>query len=262
MVESKGQGSGKRLIKVLVGIPNEGHTEVQAYDNRLEMFLHLGNLQLLSSVGQTEYCGVKFDIPEGVEYQFSLTNIGQVFPALARERIAEIALEGDFDYVWMIDDDMICPMDTFENLVKHKVDIIAPLAFTRSSPHKPVLYNLTKGWDKSRGENYYINMPVVNYPKNQLVRCDAVGFGSVLIDTKVLKGMQKPYFMTTSGAGEDIHFCHKAGELGFKVYMDTNIKLGHLGYPKVITEECYEQEMNIEELRNVYGDQDKYAENA
>tara|TARA_B100001964_G_C14184786_1_gene578086 strand:+ start:272 stop:1051 length:780 start_codon:yes stop_codon:yes gene_type:complete len=250
--------STNKIIKVLFGIPNEGHTECQAYDNRLEMCFHLGNLQTLSHFGHREYGGTKFDIPDGVEYQFSIASVGQVLTPLAREHLAEHARDEGFDYLFMVDDDMLTPLDLFEQLVKHDVDIIAPLAFSRSAPHKPVIYNLEKGWDNMRQEHFYVNHVVPNYPKDKLVKCDAVGFGAVLIKTKVLKSMAKPYFMSTTGAGEDIWFCHKAGENGFGVYMDTACKLGHLGYPKVITEAVYEAESDVNEMREERGDLDKY----
>jgi len=250
----------RKIIKILLGIPDEGHTLCESYDNRLSMALHLGTLQVLSSLGRESYCGARYQVEKGVEFQFSLGIVGQVFPALARERLAEYSLDGKFDYLFMIDDDMIAPSDLFEKLYANKKDICAALAFTRNPPHGPVLYNLEKGFDPIRGERYYCNYSVKTYPKDQLVECDAVGFGAVLIKVDVLRGMKKPWFMSTSGAGEDIHFCHMAREAGFQVYMDTRVKLGHLGYPKVITEETFEQENNAEGLREHFGVINKYED--
>ena len=258
-MESTGSDS-RRIIKVLFGVPNEGHTASRAYDNRMEMCTHLGVLQTLSSLGLQTYCDRVYDIPDGVEYQFNIGVVGETFPALARERLVDIALEGEMDYLFMIDDDMLVPADTFELLIKNDVDICAALAFTRHDPHKPVIYNLSGGYDELVKKSYYVNQPVITYPKEKLVQCDAVGFGGVLIKMEVFKKMERPWFMCTSGAGEDINFCHKAGEAGFKIYMDTRIKLGHLGYHKLITEATYEEEANIEELRKEYGDYEKYSD--
>ncbi len=248
-----------KIIKILIGIPDEGHTLCESYDNRLSMALHLGTLQVLSARGEQSYCGVEYDVNGEEEYQFSLGIVGQVFPALAREQLAQYSLDGGFDYLFMIDDDMICPLDLFEKLYANKKDICAALAFTRNPPHGPVLYNLEKGFDPFRGERYYCNYSVKTYPKETLVECDAVGFGAVLIKVDVLRGMKKPYFMSTSGAGEDIHFCHMAREAGFRVFMDTRVKLGHLGYPKVITEETFESANNVEKMREDFGVVNKYG---
>ena len=247
----------KKVIRILWGGPKAGDTDTEAYDNRLEMATHLGNLQILSHMGITEYGGITYDIPEDTEYQFSLSTVGDVFPAYAREQLAICAVENGFDYLFMIDDDMLAPADLFEKLVKHNVDIIAPLAFTRNAPHKPVIYNLDVGFDPVTKQDYYINYIVERYPKDQLVRCDAVGFGSVLIKVDCIRKMKKPWFMTTSGAGEDIHFCHSAGRHGFGVYMDTSVKLAHLGYRKKITEATYEEESTVKQDRAERGDIEK-----
>lgn len=233
-----------KTVKVMLGFPKDGKTEPKAYDNRMEMMFHLGCLQVISEHGLSESYGIKFDYPKNVKFQFFESTIGRVFTALARERIAEGAIDQGMDYLLMIDDDMIAPQDLFERLYRHNVDIVAPLAFTRLPPHKPVLYSIKSGYDSVERKEYYINYSVLDYPKNTLYECDAVGFGAVLIKTDVLKSMKKPWFMTTSGAGEDIHFCHQATKQGKRVFMDTSTKLGHLSDPKEITEETFESQEN------------------
>lgn len=243
----------KKIVKIMFGIPNEGHSEPEAYDNRMVMSQHLGALQVLSAFGENEFQGYDFKYPKGHQLQFYVCSIGKVFTALARERIAEEAVKMDMDYLFMIDDDMTSDPDLFESLYRHDKDIIAALAFTRSEPHSPVIYRLNSGYDPVEHSNYYINYTVFDYPKDTLVECDAVGFGAVLIKCDVLRKMKKPWFMSTAGSGEDIHFCHKAGKDGFKIFMDTSVKLGHIGYPKVVTEESYEDEKNMERINETYG---------
>lgn len=250
----------KKIVRVLLGIPTKGNTDPEAYDNRLELAMHIGNLQTLSSTDNKEYGGVKFDIPDNTEYQFSLSTIGNVFVAYARQQMADTAVNSGFDYLWMIDDDMICPPDLFELLVRHDVDVVAPLAFMRFFPHKPVIYNVAEGYDVVSKQHYYQNYLVDRYPKNQLVECDAVGFGSVLIKTSILEKIQKPWFMVMTGSGEDVHFCHQAKAAGFRIFMDTATKLGHLGNRKKITEHTYEQANDTEKDREEKGDTDKYNE--
>ena len=250
----------KKIVKVLLGIPTKGKADPEAYDNRLEMAMHMGNLQTLSACGKKEYGGVEFDIPDGVEYQFSLSTIGEVFVAYARQQMAYTALNNGFDYLWMVDDDMLVPPNLFELLVRRDVDIVAPLAFMRFFPHKPVIYNVAEGFDVISKQHYYQNYLVDRYPKNKLVECDAVGFGSVLIKTSILDKIQKPWFMVMTGAGEDVHFCHQARNAGFRVFMDTATKLAHLGHRKKITEETFERAVDNDKERAERGDIDKYGE--
>ena len=112
----------------------------------------------------------------------------------------------------------------------------------RSAPHYAVMYTVKEGFDAVRKQDFYINQWVIKYPRNKLVECDAVGFGAVIIRMNMVKRMTKPYFMSTSPTGEDILFCVNAKkQANARVFMDTRIKLGHLGDPILIDEEYWEQ---------------------
>ena len=244
----------KKIIRVQISVPNEGHTLPESYDNHICLGIHLGTLQVLSQLGLKEYDGRKYDYPDNVEFKFYWSSIGRVLTPLARERLAEFAVETGVDYMMFIDDDMICPMDLFEKLFKHNVDVVAPLAFMRMPPHSPVMYRVEEGYHPLQRLEYYITHTVKNYPKNKLVECDAVGFGAALIKTDVLKKMEKPWFMSTTRSGEDLWFCYKAKQAGARVFMDTSTQLGHIGIPSIVTEETYEEYNKVEEQRKIYGD--------
>src|SRR3990167_3117956 len=89
----------KRVIKVQVSIPNEGHTQPAAYDNRLEFAFHLGMLQHMSHMGIHDYRGVHYEFPDDAEYEFYWASIGRVLTPLARERLTEWALQANVDYM-------------------------------------------------------------------------------------------------------------------------------------------------------------------
>lgn len=228
----------KKVVKVLFGIPNEGNTLCDAYENRLAMMQWLGAFEIMTQQGLKEYDGKTYDYPEDVSFQFALGTVGNILTPVARERLAETAVENGFDYLFMVDDDMICPNDLFLQLWKHKKDIIAPLAFMRFAPHKPVIYVMEEGFDAVVKKDYYTCRSWIDYPRDQLVECDATGFGAVLIDTGVLKSLSKPWFTAATGKGEDIQFCYEARKRGFKVFVDTATKLGHLG-PPINVDEAY-----------------------
>ena len=242
----------KKAVKVLFAIPNEGSTQYLAYTNHMDFCLHLGALGVASHVGIDDVSGHKFDVPKDEEFFFFHVSVGRVLTPYAREKMAEYAVNYGFDYLFFLDDDMIVPLDLFERLYKHQVDIVSALAFTRHPPHKPVLYVVKSEYDTVSHRSGFSNHSIFNYPKDQLVECDSVGFGSVLIHTRVLKGMDMPYFMSTTGSGEDLWFCWNAKKKGFKVFCDTATKIGHLGTAPVITEENYEKLNDMENLRKVY----------
>jgi GT2 family glycosyltransferase len=194
---------------------------------------------------------------------FSLATVGEIFVPFARERLADAVLESESDFLFMCDDDMLAPEDLFYQLAAHDKDVIAPLAFTRNPNHHPVIYQEIAGFDPVTNQSFSLPKFVHNYPRNQLVQCDAVGFGAVLIKTDVLKKVPKPWFFGMEGTGEDVAFCYKARKAGFEVWMDTSIKLGHLGAPVVVTEEYSEMwnKLSEPERNKLYGPYRKYAEN-
>jgi hypothetical protein len=244
------ENTDPNIKRVLVGIPLKGHTPPESYHDRILMAYYMGAKEMKDDHEKVS-----------PRYQFVWMNTGEIFIPFAREMLAGKALDWKCDYLFMVDDDMMAPVDLFYRLVKHDVDIVAPLAFTRNPPHKPVIFRTIEGYDAAVGKSYSINTTVHNYPKDKLVECDAVGFGSVLIKTEVFKKMAQPWFMGSLGTGEDIHFCLAAKRLGFRVYMDTATKLGHLSKPIIVTEQ-YSQEFNKltdEQKDKYYGRYEKYA---
>lgn len=213
------------------------------------MFKHLGGQE-----------AVDFYEKKSPRYVFSFGAVGEILVPFARERLADTAIEMGCDYLFMIDDDMLAPPDLFFKLAANDKDICAALAFTRNPDHKPVIYETVEGVGPENGQPYGFTRFVQNYPRNVLLECDAVGFGAVLIKTDVLRKLQKPWFFGMEGTGEDIAFCTKAKKAGFNVFMDTRIKMGHLGTPVIITEDYSDQwnRLTAEEREKLFGRFQKY----
>jgi len=224
------------IKKVAISIPSEGHTLPEAYDNHLVLSFHLGSLQEKWKQENRP-----------IQYEFYWHTVGRLMTAMAREKLVQAALKGGMDYIFMYDDDMLLPLDTVECLLQDmeyrpEIDILAPLAFMRNPPHYAVIYTTIEGFDQESHQPYFINNFVKKYPKDKLVECDAVGFGGAMIKMSVLGQMKPPYFFSTTGSGEDIYFCMKAKkEADARVFMDTRVKLGHLGSPKLIDEAYFER---------------------
>lgn len=270
-------------VKVLIAIPNMGYTQVEAYGNRLMNFMQMGNLQteratyykfekILEELAPEKKNEVLKDyldkharhVKEGDELiEFWFINIGRIFTPAAREEAAKKALEHNMDYIFFVDDDMICPDDLFLKLYRHRnvADVVCPLAFTRNEPYKPVMYASVEGYDAVNKSDYFINNVVMNYPRNKLVEVDACGFGAALVKVSILKKISPPYFMCSSGTGEDILFCYKVRKVGGRVFMDTTFNIGHLGHPKVITEEFVDNYRKTSDSENEkrYGEFTKYS---
>jgi len=220
------------VLKIAMGIPSEGHTLPEAYDNHLLTSFRMGCMQ--------ERWRYEKRNPR---YEFYWFTTARMLTQMAREKLISVALQAECDYLIMYDDDMVLPTNMVEKLLedmeKHpEIDILAPLAFMRNHPHYAVMYTAKEGYDNVRHQSYYFNQFVRQYPRNKLVECDSVGFGAVCIRLSMVKKMQSPYFMSTTNTGEDIWFCVNAKEqANARVFMDTRIKLGHLKNPEIIDEE-------------------------
>lgn len=230
-----------RTIKVVFGVPTEGHTQAEALQSLRLMCFHHGKLEAESK-------------DQAVRFEFFDSTCGRMFTPFAREKIVTDALKLDADYVFMIDDDMIAPNDTFERLYRHQQDIVAALAFTRNPPYLAVLYQMREGWDGQLHRKYMYTDWIKNWPRGKLVECDAVGFGAVLIKTDILKRMTPPYFMCSSGTGEDIWFCTRAKqEAKAKVFMDTTFELGHLSSPILVDTRLHDEHNDPKVIDKLYG---------
>lgn len=137
-----------------------------------------------------------------------------------RNAICEHALEKGADYVLFIDDDMTFESNLLLKLMAHDKDIVSAWAYQRGEPHNPVAYMY------SSMANGYV--AAINAANTGLRRVDAVGFGAVLIKTKVFEKLAKPWFKFER-FGEDIGFCHAARQAGFEVWCDSDLEIGHLG---------------------------------
>ena len=139
---------------------------------------------------------------------------------VARNQILLMALKHDCDWVIMVDSDMTFPKDgghkLFETANKTGASIVAGLYFKGSKPYEPVAYDQIdtnyhsiKDWSKVR-------------------EIDAAGMGFTLIK-KELFGIRFA-FENRNGKiyGEDMVFCEKAKNLGYKVVLDPSVKCGHL----------------------------------
>jgi hypothetical protein len=152
-----------------------------------------------------------------------------------RNELVEKAKIADATHIFMLDTDQIYPQDVFLRLAAHEKDIVAAKVHRRRPPFDPIL--LRGSIDK------FDAVPDEEWTKGGLVEVDATGFGCVLISMEVFKAIEKPWFAfdlynRSSPVGEDIYFYDKAKKAGFDVFVDCDIKIGHI-HSFIVNEETY-----------------------
>lgn len=147
---------------------------------------------------------------------------------IARNWCVLHAIENQYDYIMWVDSDNIIPRDAVKKLIGSGKDIISGVYAKKLIGSKDVIL-LNK--DKEQGYKF-LTTEVVN---TGIIEVDAVGFGCVLVKVDVFRKLfeitGRGWFKTNQelGVGEDIYFCEKAKEIGYKVYADTSVLCGHKG---------------------------------
>lgn len=158
---------------------------------------------------------------------------------LSRNELATAAIQIEADYVFWLDSDMVFKPDTLirmmETLKANDLDILTGLYFRRVPPYSPVLYN------KIEIEGVACDFSEFDRIPDGLFEVGACGFGCVLMKTDVFFDVQAKFgnmFSPIGNNGEDVAFCWRARQCGYKVICDPSIICGHVGY-SVVDDQFY-----------------------
>jgi len=151
--------------------------------------------------------------------------IAHVYGSLVQKARNDLAKEMDGDFLIFLDSDMTFAPDTITKLRKaaerEDVDIVSAACFRKVPNYEPCFFY--KIPDNSPG--YYWPM---RWPEDRLFEVDAVGSACTLIKRKVFESVNFPWYEYTNFLSEDLNFCRKAKENGFRVWIDPTIRIGHL----------------------------------
>lgn len=162
------------------------------------------------------------------------------------------------DWLLMVDSDMVFKGEDIYTLLASAdpVDkpIVGGLCFAggHSGVLFPTLYQLHKG------EDGLSTSPIMEYEHGAMYKVGATGCAFLLIHRQALikigkafstmpNGARNPYPWFTEGNidaygrafGEDIAFCIRAGACGIPVYVNTNVRIGHVKR-QILTERLYD----------------------
>jgi len=149
----------------------------------------------------------------------------------SRNNFAKQAMEVGADCVLWLDSDMTFPADLLPRMHEHLEagrEIVSAICFRRRPPFTPTIFK-TLGIGED-GVGYH--SPFDDYPRDSLFEVGGVGFGCIMTSRGVLEDMvlnYKQWFNPIAGFGEDLSFCIRAKELGYKLWCDSRLKCGHVG---------------------------------
>lgn len=154
----------------------------------------------------------------------------------ARNALVLDAFTSGCSHLLMMDTDQIYPPDTIPKLLSHGVDVIGGVVHRRYIPFDPIVYR--------GGIGEYVHVPDNEAYSGKLIEVDATGCGCILYNMEVFTKIQPPWFEiyqleTGKDVGEDIGFCAKLREAGFRIFVDTSIEIEHMSVMGV-TRHMYE----------------------
>lgn len=158
----------------------------------------------------------------------------------SRNNLAKAAIKAEADWVLWLDSDMTFPPDLLQRMLKicedNGLDFLSGLYFRRNPPYSTVLYDRLEATEKGASFTTFESVP------DGLFEIGGCGFGGVLMKADVLMdvmGKFKRMFDPLDGMGEDLSFCWRARQCGYKLYCDSSLEMGHVGYAE-ITREYFE----------------------
>ena len=153
----------------------------------------------------------------------------------ARNASAKMALEGDFDYLMFIDDDVIIPDDILEKLLAAEKDIVAGWTIIRGWPFDNMFFKF-QGTEEQIQRKQRLE-PLNGVERNSgILNVDAIGFSTALIKCDLLKKIPPPWFVTGPTNTEDIYFCLKARQYvpECTIAVETSVETAHALGPEFI----------------------------
>ena len=164
----------------------------------------------------------------------------------SRNMLLERALNNGADRILWLDSDMTFQPDVLARLnadIDEGCEIVTGLYTKRVKPFTPVIYKDCYVKDED-GYKLPTATCYTDYPRDSLFEVAACGFGCVLMTgaaaIKIIQKLGGKLFMPVAGFGEDMSFCMRAAHVGVKIWCDSRIKLGHVGY-KEFTVNDYEE---------------------
>ena len=157
-----------------------------------------------------------------------------------RNAAAKLCVDGKFDYLLFIDDDMFLPADTFGKLYEAKLDICMAHVYIRGYPFEIMAFKDAPSDNPKHKRLINLTQEDIasdKVRKDGVIRCDAIGTAVSLINCKIFKKVPAPWFVTGPNNTEDIYFCMKSKDYikNLTIGMHTKVITGHQLDPEVIS---------------------------
>jgi len=157
-----------------------------------------------------------------------------------KDSIIEYAKDHNFDYLFLIDSDLVLHPNTLEHLISTGKDIVSEIFWTKwdSSSHElPQVWLKDQYIQYIKGRSEKITQDEASTRHQQFISMlkqpgiyEVGGLGACTVISKYAlhKGVNFKEIKNISFWGEDRHFCIRASALGIPLYVDTHYPAYHI----------------------------------
>lgn len=169
----------------------------------------------------------------------------------ARTQMAKQAVEKRAKYLWFADDDTAMPFHAIRSLITtlensdDQTMVAGGIYCAKTLPTEPIVY-------RGNGQGAFWK-----WKAGDVFECSGIGTGCMCIKTEVFRHLPEPWFKTVDKDGtpdcpieqetDDMYFCDRVTEAGFKILADTNVMCVHWDWnpetqkftPYILPPDCY-----------------------
>jgi predicted O-methyltransferase YrrM len=176
-----------------------------------------------------------------------------------RNEAVRVAKAQGCSHILFLDADMQWPADVLDAMLQHHdMGIVSGLYFLKTWPHWPVALVRPRVNPETLAVDYDYDKAAPFEPG--LVPQSLVGMGCALVPMVAIDAIPAPWFEYQQDQNgqwtvtEDVAFCQKAAAVGCPIWLDPQVKCGHVGQ-QIVSEPWYER--SLIEIRRLEEMQEK-----
>jgi GT2 family glycosyltransferase len=150
-----------------------------------------------------------------------------------RDIVRDALAEDHVEWVLFLDDDMVFGEDHLRQLLDHDLWIVASLYLNRTPPYYAMAFN--ERTIDNDGRPAWKPISLDGAPEEGLSEVVAAGTGGMLVRREVFEEVEYDTWFAHSyeRSTDDIAFCERVTEAGFKIWLDLGSPMGHISIHEV-----------------------------